>query len=530
MKKVLYKTKKLKVERIINNLKKLGIKNIEEITKRYEKICDDKNTTEIDERIQLLEEMERELKDYNELYKIKNKIRYLSDTIDEVKDAEKLEECKKLVSEIYNYYNNITTDIKDYDLEKIYLIIYKTIKKEILINKNSEILELIKNNEIFCYQISKYIETDVENIMGAINTNPLIKKIKNKIHELNINGAEISLVDYDLIKLIVVFNNYNEHKKEYKKMLEETKTTLELNFEEFEQLYIDNSLNDKIRELDQINNKYKDFNSVIIRKIISIILSLSLYTAVGVVTPSILKPLCNGKIYKTTTQTYIEGKNVEVKESYTTKNSEEKIVTLAIGGKIGHTYYRYRTDTYRELEIYDLTDIVLDTIEEYAKLDLEHYQIKPNPEHGQAYDVTLLEEGEKQVTIITQDFNTYKPYFDEHLYNCILPLVYAIELMCLALPFSPINRLRDLLKYAKNCSIDKKTYEKVLNIVLELVKKLENIIEENTKASKNYRESSYIIEGLEFDKEIRKIEALLKEDTKLEDQVKELRLKYKKHV
>lgn len=482
MKDVLFETKKFKVSRILDNLEKLNIAEISDLICEFDSIC---SMNSIDEKINLLDEMETSLKDYNEFFMFNSKIKFLYNTIDSVTVVDKFSEYEEIAVSILNSYNNFKDKDLDFDFEEMCSSIYKVIKKEIILKNSSNLLDMVKDDELLCYGIDKYVQLDIKEIMNSLNYNPFIKSIKDKMNEINMNGLDAHYINYDLIRLIAVFDNYSDKEEEYKIMIENTKMNLENNVNRLNDFYgvIFNRLEKNDKMLRALNEKWVNYKDEVFGKCISIFLSTLLFGGIACEIPRSTKNLSNVDVYKTYTESYIEGREVEVKEDYKTKKSREVTRTLEVAEDIGHD--RVGT-TYRYLRIYDLTDIVLDSIEEYAKLDLDEYELRYKDNRNQLLDVTLMDEGDKRVTIVTQDYSDSKEAYSASKHALIAGILYVLEAISLLVPFSPIQRTIDLIKYKKKYKNDLLDYNDTLEQVIKDLELYNDIIKRNYEVSRDY--------------------------------------------
>lgn len=533
MNQVLYETKKLKVSRILDNLESFGVEEVDELRKQYDSICN--NFDDLNEKIKLLDEMEQSLDDYNERFKLLSKINFLDSAIEKVTDIEKLDECMEIAFSIINGYNKLKDKSKILNLQKMGSSIYKTIKKEILLNKNSQLLDKVKSDELLCYHIDNYIKIDVQNIFNSVNYNPIVDNIRTKINKINMNGLSSHLISYDLINLIVIFDNFTSKSKQYKSVLTNTKYGLANNFDMlnsfdgFEDVLKRAEHCDK--EISSYEKKWSKNPFEIEDKVLNLVLSLLLFGGVAYAIPKVTRGLSNVNVYKTITERYIEGREVEVKEDYQEKNSREVTRTLEIGDEIYHTSVNR---AYRSLIVYDLTDILLDSIEEYARLDLDEYGIRIY-DYSRLYDVTLMEEGDKRVTIVTQDYSDSNKAYSSDIHVLICCICYVLEALCMIFPFSPLKTTMSLIKYKREHDSEVENYEDVFKKLLVDLQLLEEVIKNNGviigkyKDIKNDISDIYNFNSGDLPEDLKYIETMIEKNDEYYERISVLNKKWKKY-
>ncbi len=210
-----YKNKIIQIKKQLSRIQELGID-----TNKYEEILnsilssiendlDESNRKEIFKEafvnksyvdgISKLNNLMFLLEEYNTYYKAFNTSIYIDLSLEEELGPEKI---NKFVSEIQSTLKSLKASnhlhFKDEKmvLEKVYDVTYKLIKRELITNGKSNLLETIKLNEID----SSFIE---ELITKDIKSSNKTQELNSKLHELKSKGLESSLLNEELILLLI---------------------------------------------------------------------------------------------------------------------------------------------------------------------------------------------------------------------------------------------------------------------------------------------------------------------------------------
>lgn len=514
----LYENKKLKVGRAIENLKSISVKDAKAFESDYESVISREKIEDVDSLILSLEELENKISEYDGYFKFVNQVKYLEGSVNDISSKESLDNLVSVSIDVLKFY----VDAKDLDIdvEEMCSSIYKVIKKEILINNSSKILNTVKDYDVICYGITEYIKADIDEIRKSVNEVPYLDKINTKISELSMRGISSHLVSYELIDLIVKVNYYREKEDEFKDKLTKIDAGID---KELVNIYSDNldeNLIVRDNTLSHLRSEIKEFPKDLRKRITSLGLSILLFGGIGLAIPKISKNVSMTKLYETTTEIYIPGEEkTDPLVDYQKKRSKEVSKNLEIFGE--KKFYRY---DYVRVWTYDLTNIVLDSIEEYANIDVDYYNLKGvYNDTTDEYVVDNLSE-KRRMTIISQDYNKYQPSLKKLQYFIIMSVSYivmGVELL-FGKRISPLYNLKNLLKLLKENKNNKKKFDETLNLIYEELIELKRYLNNINKFETEY---NGIKENIDKDftlEETQSIEKKLKKSYKLGEKYREI--------
>jgi hypothetical protein len=225
-------------------------------------------------------------------------------------------------------------------------------------------------------------------------------------------------------------------------------------------------------------------------KVIAAILAVSTAVSFGYCG---IKKLSKQEKYKTTTTTYIEGKNPpSIEEDYKDKKDQtEEIILIEETPYTRNSYQKEKTidkNFYvKTITEYDLSDIKLDNIEDYFDIDLSNRIIKSEEQvenySGNIPTGDFYTEKLKKLEVIIQDLSDSKDYYNEELI-ALLTLTYFILLCFIELGWLTLNDTKFInshtISYLTN-EINKniEDYKNNEKKKKELIEKLNTLLNEN---------------------------------------------------
>ena len=230
------------------------------------------------------------------------------------------------------------------------------------------------------YYINNIMRDEINNIKERTFNNPKLISILDMLTNKNTSSSLASdIVSKDVIFTIVLITNEEEVMKSLNSKMDGIRVQYSENLEEINSYLYSNSGSDdpvgkivqsKI-DLEHHRQQLKETNKELKKKLIALIISTTLVTAIGLNLPSIGKHF-NTK-YVTTTEIYETGKEPISLSSYEEKASDIKR-TLDI---YSETYEDWGK-TYTDYKKYDVTDVIIESVseEDYLYIDVDSFGLK----------------------------------------------------------------------------------------------------------------------------------------------------------
>ena len=507
----------IKIKSIKNKINSLKILNID--TREFEKKLEEIETSLLEnskkneynyKRIYSeLEQLERYLKKYDVLIKIKNTLEKLKTSIytnnktnlEDIKYYRKriinllkiIEECDyTLLSEFHNTLNDF------------YQILYTINKLEIHYNNKSDILNYMKRNQIGILELDTLIKNEIKNIYESINYIPHLGKLKASLNKFKENNDEDLLVEDEIIKPIVLCTKEDLIKEYLKEYLDKTLKKIEKNLKE-----IKNKTEDiDFEELNQKREKLTTLKRCITKKASALLLAFTIIVTGGKFLKKDNLKSSYYDVYQTKTIYYSSDNNYE---------SERKIENLP---KLeSENQVHFEVTSYKKLplinvatkvtETYDITDYIeQDQYLDYS--ELEELGLKPIDTSQDYISADEIKNTIYKYIYLFQDYNNKRLHYDKERYDYGNFLINSIVIALNILIVLSINE-KDLKNIEKYLLTKKeiKTEEQKVNSALEKIKSNETI-NMNLKALLKGRE-----ELVDDEKLYEEIEHLLKQNKKL---------------
>lgn len=515
-----YKSLYQETEIIIDNIKELGF-DMDEYEKELltisEKVNNNIKTTIIknfarasyenyySEGINNLNILKNRLDKYNIYYKVLNSCNYINIKIKN-KNINK-EELDKYVSEmIYNLKLIIKSDTMDYAHEKhiveaIYKTAYDVIKLEIIKTNGSQLYLFCKNEEVNISYFNKLIKEEIKKY--DLNDDKY-NFLRMKMYEIKRKGIETNYFDIDLIKYILVFSDNFNIKESLKSNLDNINNEVKTSYSFLTDS--DNQYRGYYKTLDRVKNNISEDKGEIKKKIISLLITISLLTGGSFGVGAICKKRntdCDK--YTKTTETYltIDDKVTSHSEELFLGNKKDNSVTIKV-------YDEYLNNKKRKYRLYDVSDYDFSDIEDYYKYGIDNYEIVPEKKTARLSNgdtIINYKDGYIEVERITYKYDG--KYFNQEAYEDDLVgfyFLYILFFLVIDLFYLVINdktfligNIKELKKDIDSLKYDEKDYlsnkkeiEEKINVILNEINKYEGL-----KASfdKLFEENKYLLDN-----------------------------------
>lgn len=466
---------------------------------------------EISAEIELLD---KKIDELNVYFTLINKVNYINKYIKEKKDItnEDLLGWVRIITNtleslIQNKYFYLESQEKAVNLT--YTTIYKLIKKEILINHESLLLSVIKDDETSKSYICRLISDEIKEIFsGTYAKIPALENLKEVLAKSTDNETT-RLLNKDVINAILILNNYESLKSSYFKEYEVTLEVLNKDLQETKNILEEDLMDanedkkDKIRKLKE-NKKKTLLPTLFLTSALLFTISNSL----------VLNDIEHNKVkYDTAIVTYSENigtKRFSQKESKLTNAIHRKYElgeygeyeyasskTLEVCGEeyldeFGNSTYDYT--------LYNINEFEFDDYKEYIKIDddlLKDMVIESGTKEG-------IPPFESELTIKNQDVKSRtleEPFKTKKNLALIAVIVNALNVPLQS--FWLFNQIKDRLKI-------KSSIKETKNLISSLLNKCISLVEYNTNLSKLKELSKFL-------KKLSKIEPFTDEEEKLLD-------------
>ena len=411
------------------------------------------------------------------------------------------EDLEKIVSKMCYILSEINkSSTIDYDseskiVEKMYEVAYNIIKYEIIMNRKSALFDFIKNTDINTIFFNSLILKDIESIDLRKEE---YKEIKIKVSYLMENGIYSNYFDFDLIKLIVLYDKNIDLKKSI---------TIEINHLFNEIISNKDLINQRVSVMNDLQKKINDYKNDICceRKkllvrlpFISIILAG--YIAGGFGIQKGVKKLATQELYNKTTITYssLADEYNEKKEVNIIKSSDDKDKQIAI------VYLEPNKNNKRKYYKYDLSKSNVDfkTLKEYYEYGIENLGIK----YFDAGKIETNKSKDGYVEIIDIKYEDLdKTNCDKTDYTVGLLCFYILYAAILSLLTWRLSKtdflwydIKDAFKYLKKYKNKKRnSLNELKAVVNEIINEINKNEELRIEFNKLYEENKYLLNNPE---------------------------------
>ena len=378
--------------------------------------------------IKKLRALELELSQYEVYFKAINSCEYLLMKIDRINSVDSKEEVKSYANEIIEslklikFSSTIHYSDEKKIVEKIYDVAYRIIKLEIITMGSSQLYEYIKKDDVDTYFLDNCIRKEIEAINLKDEKN---KKIKEKTYELSRNGLDANYFDIELIKLLICNSNDIDLKENIIKELNSLKKELNDLVRTYNNVLVDYNicLSKEKRTLIDL----QIWRERILIRLISTIVSLGVIVGGGFGINYLVKKLSTNQVYPKTTTTYSDENGKDILKGYSLVESDEEDKTyIKVYGELID-----KTDAdFRDVYIYDVSDIYLDNIEDYLDLDYSNLDYDKDTVRINQGDYSN-QNGYVEVIQTTIDRNKEESYLQKGVYqlNSILSYISYILLI-----------------------------------------------------------------------------------------------------
>ncbi len=429
------------------------------------------------------------------IVEIVRKIKFLKQADDSYKET-KIKEAESLLTLLQTYKDNLSklTKLK-YDA---YNVIYETIKMEIKLSLNSTLLNTILSDEDATLSINPFIVSDIEYLKSStfIESQEAFNRLLTAVSKQKLHSLTPSLVTKEIITLIVYCNNSKLSslaKKEIKLIMEklsENQKYCEIP-KEVEGYHVSKILLENLRKLRENIQEQTSISKKAKLKMIAFLLSTTIFGTVAVNIPFLSRKFNTHEYFNTTKETIelFDGVYSTKIDNYYGKKLTEKELSQKL------IVYEQLDRIYRDYKVYNLRNVIKNTVEEYLNIDIN----SPGVERNYMSDSSKDYESEdskyidntgcyRELIRTTQDINDNYTTFNEIGYQVILTLLYIVLCLMGFLPNCPINSIKKLIKLKNTESV---TLEKINNTFSEIENYLQislKKISENEELKERFNE------------------------------------------
>ena len=501
-----YKIKINQIKKQLNRIKELGISTekyetiLNNVLTNIEKDLDESNKKDIFkdafvsqnyvDGITKLNKLMFLLEEYNTYYKAFNTAIYIDMSLEEEIGPEKI---NKFVSEMQGVLkslkvsNHLHFEDERMVIEKVYDVVYKLIKRELIISGNSILLDSVKLNEIDSSFIEELINKDI-----SLSNNK--SGLKQKLHELKGKGLESSLLDKDLIVLLIDSPN-NKFKSEKVSEFEQMSNNIYKNSLDIKRLSgSNNQLKVEIdKKEEEIIEDKRNLRKFRIKRLAPFVVA-TLATSGGVFGLwKLMKKVTTGDYYEIRSKVYstYDGRVIdkELTHNFKDDSTSDKKITVS-------KYSVWNEKNGREVTTYDVGNIAPMDIKDYALLDETNGLIKKYTTFqggDQLLNTNVPFKNQDEITIVTIDeySNPVKKldlgsYLFLSIFSTIAILGTEFILMATSINFATLDYSSEADRYKHYLKISK---EKLSSLHKELESeriKLKFLLESNEELKNKY--------------------------------------------
>lgn len=434
-------------EQIVASIQKEVESNIDKIYQNYEintnALFYDLIKKEYDKGITALAQLDGKLKqEYDELYKIKNMYYRLSIDINLDANQSDIKRNINTMMQLLNLLresNNIDYDYERDIVENSYQLAYQLIKQELVNLGTDTLLYYVQTFDIDTQYIDSCINQEIDQ-NSKLKNNKEILRLTNSIKT---KGLDADYLDRDLILLMhkVVTSTVELNSSE--SLNPATKEEFMLTYDEIKKLEM--TFKNGVTKVEVDSSEYKEKTlqkaklrkKIIKRRVYSgIFLAATAAVLVGAYNP--LKKITSADGYKTNKTTYNVNNDQVVTEKpyYTEEQTDSVIIT---------TYTPWNKDSIldenytRNVYIYDVSNIELETLKDYTKLDFTTLGAPTDHEIEKKKDLDLEDMYYQNITLITkivQDKSSMQPIPNNSL---MLALYFSYVSLSMIIMFKILN-------------------------------------------------------------------------------------------
>lgn len=453
-------------EQIVTSIQKEVESNIDKIYEKYEinanALFYDLIKQEYDKGLTVLSQLNERLKqEYDELYKIKNMYHQLSTEISLCVNEFDIKKNINTIIQLLNLLresNDIDYDYERDIVESSYQLAYKLIKQELANLGTDTLLYYIQTFDIDTQYIDSCIDKEINENLNLKNN----KEILRLINSIKAKGLDANYLNRELILLIHKIVTSTNDTSLQKSIKTTPKEEFMLTYNEI--LQLETEFKNSMAKVDIDCLKYKEKTiqksklrkKYIKRKIYKgIFLATTAAVLVGAYNP--LKKITSADGYKTYKTTYsVNSDQLVTEKPYYAKEQADSVIitTYTPWDKNSILDENYTRNVY----IYDVSNIELETLKDYTKLDFTTLGAPTAHDTEKKKNLDLEDLYYQNITTITkiiQDKNLQKP-----IPNNYLMLIIYITFLLLTL---------------KIIQLDAKKTEKIIKNNEKLIEELENL-------------------------------------------------------
>lgn len=372
-----FNSKVIKIERLIDNLKSIGID-----TNKYENQVKDIKSELIKldvtsnkyfgiendyiTAISKLNKLEAHLNEYMVYFKAYSFTMHVNEDIENIEENKLsfyIEELIKLLKGI-KASGTLIYDKEKEIIESLYKVAYYLLLEENEHLTEHKLFNYVSGSEVDLYYLDRILLNDIQ----SISNKEALKKINGEIHLINLKGSEAHYITEDILRK-VIYAKYGDDLRD--------KTTEELNKianeikDNLTQIkYKTKNIENEMSRIEIIKESIKEFKLNLAKQIASIGLNFGLLTFTLGLVPFILSKMPSPRTYKYTydldgniIEEVDEGYQAELDDYYKGKVTVREPYTL----KKGEYKYDYKEYTFAEDEF----EAVLNALKNGKELDYE---------------------------------------------------------------------------------------------------------------------------------------------------------------
>lgn len=372
-----FNSKVIKIERLIDNLKSIGID-----TNKYENQVKDIKSELIKldvtsnkyfgiendyiTAISKLNKLEAHLNEYMVYFKAYSFTMHVNEDIENIEENKLsfyIEELIKLLKGI-KASGTLIYDKEKEIIESLYKVAYYLLLEENEHLTEHKLFNYVSGSEVDLYYLDRILLNDIQ----SISNKEALKKINSEIHLINLKGSEAHYITEDILKSIIYAKYGDDLRDKTTEELNKIANEIKDNLSQIK--HKTKAIENEMSRIEIIKESIKEFKLNLAKQIASIGLNFGLLTFTLGLVPFILSKFPSPRTYKYTydldgniIEEVDEGYQAELDDYYKGKVTVREPYTL----KKGEYKYDYKEYTFAEDEF----EAVLNALKNGKELDYE---------------------------------------------------------------------------------------------------------------------------------------------------------------